>query len=101
MELLIGASVVVLIVLAVVVALIFRPSKNFKPDTTATGYTLSADKPLVLRFPGGPPDGSEGEVRDTLHSTDAAPRDMLFRVGDAPVERKEAAKDSPPQPHSN
>lgn len=100
MEFLIGASVVVLIVLAVVVALVFRPSKNFKPDTTSTGYTLSADKPLVLRFPGDL-DGSEGEVRDTLHSTDAAPRDMLFRVGDAPVERKETAKDSPSQPHSN
>ncbi len=101
MELIIGASVLVLIVLAVVVALAFRPSKGFKPETTSSGYSLSADKPLVLRFPGASPDGSEGEVRDTLHSVDSAPRDMLFRVGDAPAAAKEPAKDGPAQPHSN
>ncbi|HEU4329124.1 MAG TPA: hypothetical protein VFS21_38655 [Roseiflexaceae bacterium] len=101
MALIIGASAVVLIILVVVVALVFRPSKGFKPETTPSGYTMSADKPLVLRYPGPSPDGSEGEVRDTLHSVDSAPRDMLFRAGDAPLGTKEAAKESPPQQHSN
>jgi hypothetical protein len=94
MNLLIIASIAIVVILVALVAVLFRPSKGFKPNADPSGYTMSADKPLVLRFPGSPEDGADGEVRDTLHSVGDAPRDMLFQIGDAPPARQEPSPDA-------
>ena len=94
MNLIIIASVAIVVILVALVAVLFRPSKDFKPDINPSGHTLSADKPLVLRYPGSPEDGADGEVRDTLLSAGDAPRDMLFQIGEAQPARQEPSPDA-------
>ena len=100
MNLIIIASVAVVVILVALVAVLFRPSKGFKPNVDPSGYTMSADKPLVLRYPGSPEDGVDGELRDNLLSAGDAPRDMLFQIGDAPPVRQEPSPDALKQRNS-